>query len=86
MNGDIAARVEALNRAFGSRTGGRPQFTAEAEGDEYLFGPPPDERYRGVRGLFNGDLHLIAPDYAPREDWIVVDAQTIEHVRPVGQR
>lgn len=81
-----AVDVEELYRAFGSRSGGRPHFTAESEGDDYLFGPPPDDRYRGVRALFNGDLHLIDPTYAPREDWIVVDAQTIEHVRPVGQR
>lgn len=33
-----AASLEQLARAFGSRTGGRPSFTAEAEGDEYLFG------------------------------------------------
>lgn len=78
--------TEKLNRAFGSSSGGSPQFTAEAEGDDYLFGPPPDDRYRGVRALFNGDMHLIDPTYAPREDWIVIDAQTIEHVRPVGHR
>lgn len=78
--------VGRLNRAFGSKTGDTPRFTAEAEGDDYLFGPPPEEHYRGVRGLFNGDLHLIEPDYAPRGDWIVVDANTIEHIRPVGQR
>lgn len=78
--------IGRLARAFGSHDGGPPRFTAEAEGDDYLFGPPPDERYRGVRGLFNGDLHLIDPTYAPRQDWIVVDAHTIEHVRPRGQR
>lgn len=33
--------IEALNRAFGSKTGDRPQFTAEAEGDDYLFGRAP---------------------------------------------
>lgn len=44
------------------------------------------ERYTGVRALFNGDLHMLAPTYTPREDWIVVDARTIEHVRPVGDR
>lgn len=36
-----ASRVEALNRAFGSRTGDTPRFTAEAEGDDYLFGRAP---------------------------------------------
>lgn len=38
MNDDM---LEALNRAFGSRTGDTPRFTAEDEGDDYLFGPPP---------------------------------------------
>ncbi|WP_153244983.1 hypothetical protein [Microbacterium sp. HSID17254] len=33
-------QIEALNRAFGSRTGGAPRFTAEDEGDDYLFGRP----------------------------------------------
>ncbi|MFF8817293.1 hypothetical protein ACF07D_04745 [Leucobacter sp. NPDC015123] len=33
--------IEDLNRAFGSRTGGPPSFTAEGEGDEFLFGRPP---------------------------------------------
>lgn len=33
--------LEQLNRAFGSRTGDAPRFTAEAEGDDYLFGRPP---------------------------------------------
>jgi len=42
--------------------------------------------YSGIRALFNGDLHLIDPSWAPREDWIVIDARAIEHVRPVGQR
>jgi hypothetical protein len=77
---------EELARAFGSRSGARPSFRAESEGDDFLFGPPPDERYRGVRALFNGDMHLIDPSYAPREDWVVVDAETIEHVRPRGER
>ncbi|MDJ1113218.1 hypothetical protein [Microbacterium dauci] len=31
-------KIEALNRAFGSRTGDTPRFTAESEGDDYLFG------------------------------------------------
>lgn len=35
--------IEALNRAFGSRTGDSPRFTAESEGDEYMFGPMPKE-------------------------------------------
>lgn len=82
----MAELIEKLNRAFGSKTDDRPQFTAEAEGDDYMFGPPPDERYRGVRALFNGDMHLIDPSYAPRADWMVIDAHTIEHVRPVGER
>lgn len=33
--------IEQLNRAFGSRTGDLPRFTAEAEGDDYLFGRKP---------------------------------------------
>lgn len=44
------------------------------------------ERYRGVRALFNGDLHLVDPSWAPREEWIVIDAHTIEHLHPVGDR
>ena len=38
MNDDL---LEALGRAFGSKTGDRPRFTAEAEGDDYLFGRAP---------------------------------------------
>ena len=38
MSADL---LEQLNRAFGSKSGGTPIFTAEAEGDDYLFGPPP---------------------------------------------
>ncbi len=34
-------RVEELNRAFGSKTGDRPTFRAEHEGDDYLFGRRP---------------------------------------------
>lgn len=48
--------------------------------------PPPPERYTGVRALFNGDLHLKDPGWAPREDWVVIDSWTIEHLRPVGER
>lgn len=44
------------------------------------------EPYRGVRALFNGDMHLIDPSYAPREHWLVVDALTIECVLPHGER
>ena len=29
------------------------------------------EQYQGIRAIFNGDLHLALPGYAPREDWIV---------------
>lgn len=38
---EVGDNLEALNRAFGSRTGGSPWFKAEAEGDDYLFGPMP---------------------------------------------
>jgi hypothetical protein len=31
-----------------------------------------DEPYRGVGALFNADLHKVEPDWAPREDWLVV--------------
>ena len=44
------------------------------------------ERYTGVRALFNGDLHLKDPGWAPREEWVVVNPWTIEHLRPVGER
>ena len=44
------------------------------------------ERYTGVRALFNGDIHLVDPSWAPREDWIILDKHTIEHIRPVGER
>ncbi|QAU07336.1 hypothetical protein SEA_ALLEB_109 [Microbacterium phage Alleb] len=44
------------------------------------------DRYTGVRALFNGDMHLIDPGYAPREDWIILDRHTIECVRPIGER
>jgi len=47
---------------------------------------PTGERYTGVRALFDGDLHLTEPGWAPREDWVVVDTEIIEHLRPVGER
>ena len=31
-----------------------------------------DEPYRGVRGLFNADLHSFVPSWAPRDEWLVV--------------
>ena len=37
-----------------------------------------DEPYSGVSALFNGDLHLGLPEWAPREDWIVLDSKTIK--------
>ncbi|QDH92153.1 hypothetical protein SEA_PHILLYPHILLY_111 [Microbacterium phage PhillyPhilly] len=46
----------------------------------------PSEPYRGVRALFNGDMHLIDPSYAPREHWVILDAHTIECVLPRGER
>lgn len=79
--------IEQLNRAFGSRSGGRPRFTAEAEGDEYLFGRPPGSKYAGVAALWNGDQHTVDPTYAPREEWSILDAETIMHDRkPEGER
>lgn len=45
-----------------------------------------DEPYRGVRALFNADMHTKIPDWAPRQDWIIRDAHTIEHIRPIGER
>lgn len=50
MNDDL---IEALNRAFGSKTGDRPRFTAEAEGDDYLFGRAP----KAVTDRENGSEH-----------------------------
>jgi len=76
-----AELIERLNRAFGSRSGGRPQFTAESEGDDYLFGPSPGSRYAGVAALWNADQHAVDPEYAPRHEWSVIDAETIEHDR-----
>lgn len=35
------------------------------------------EPYTGVRALFNGDLHLALPEWAPREDWIVFSSTEI---------
>lgn len=40
MSDDV---LEQLNRAFGSKSGGTPSFSAEAEGDDYLFGPLPQQ-------------------------------------------
>lgn len=37
------------------------------------------DRYRGVRALFNADLHTVCPEWAPRDHWTVIDAETIEH-------
>ena len=45
-----------------------------------------DEPYRGGRALFNADAHAKWPDWAPREDWVILDARTIECVKPVGER
>lgn len=44
----------------------------------------PYEPYNGVQALFNGDLHLRAPNYAPRNHWEVVSAYEIRHL-PVWQ-
>lgn len=46
----------------------------------------PLDRYRGVRALFNADLHAKDPSYAPREHWVILDPLTIECTLPVGQR
>lgn len=37
------------------------------------------EQYTGVRALFNGDLHKIDPNYAPREDWIIYSPNKMEY-------
>ena len=34
--------------------------------------PREVEPYRGVRALFNADLSSYCPDYAPRQEWLVV--------------
>lgn len=70
-----------LPRSFGSKSGDRPRFTAEAEGDDYLFGPPPGSKYAGVGALWNADQHAVDPTYAPREEWSIIDAETIAHDR-----
>jgi len=41
--------------------------------------------YSGVRALFNADLHTVEPDWAPREDWVVVTAREIRHEPSDGQ-
>lgn len=76
--------LERLNRAFGSKSGGAPSFTAEAEGDDFLFGPPPGSKYAGVAALWNADQHTVDPEYAPREEWSIIDAETIAHDRKPG--
>lgn len=35
------------------------------------------EPHSGVAALFNGDLHLGLPDYAPRDNWQVLSADVI---------
>ena len=37
-----------------------------------------DEPYSGVAALFDGDLALRSPQYAPRQHWLIV--------RPDGER
>lgn len=37
----IPERIDQLNQAFGAKPGGVPSFTAEREGDDYLFGQRP---------------------------------------------
>lgn len=58
--------IDALNRAFGSRTGDTPRFTAEAEGDDYLFGRPPRavDVHKALRSLddVGGDLEQLDPE------------------------
>lgn len=44
------------------------------------------EPYAGVRALFNADLHATIPEWAPREDWVILDSRTIECTKPVGER
>lgn len=38
------------------------------------------EPYGGVRSLFNGDLALAMPDWAPREDWLVFGRFDLRHI------
>lgn len=40
------------------------------------------ERYQGVQALFNGDLHRVLPDWAPREDWVVGSVTEIRLANP----
>lgn len=40
----------------------------------------PERVNGGVTALFNGDLHLVAPDSTPREEWIVVGRFIIDHI------
>lgn len=44
----------------------------------------PHEPYCGVAALFNADLHVTEPAWAPREHWITRSAFKIEH-RPVEE-
>lgn len=39
-----------------------------------------DEPYRGVASLFNADLHVVCPQWAPREDWRILSEFVIRHV------
>ncbi len=40
----------------------------------------PYEPYQGVAALFNGDLYLGCPQWAPREVWEVVSPYEIGHL------
>lgn len=42
--------------------------------------PMEQEKYTGVRALFNGDLHATIPEWAPREDWIVLSRDVIRFI------
>lgn len=37
--------------------------------------------YQGVRALFNADLHAVASEWAPREEWSVLRGDVIVHDR-----
>lgn len=65
----MSGQHEALNVAFGAKPGGVPGFRAESEGDDYLFGLPPQRRARAAQVVaalaaldkVDGDLEKLDP-------------------------
>jgi hypothetical protein len=57
-----------------------PKADIERLAEHHVMANNPDEPYQGVAALFNGDLHMVEPDWAPRNHWHVLSPYVIKHL------